>query len=405
MNASATMARLLVLALASKACLGQQFLQGQNGQNAWSQQSSGNYQGDPYGNNGQDDYGNSPNGFNGLTPPGQCPVMTELGSAAKLVVQPWAWFRTVNIVTSSNQMSDASGVSAPSAGVVQPIAQGSSDSTLLPDTAEYRALAQVRQTIRWPLQPTMTLYNPANGLEISKIVNPLFIWDTTQEIFDCNGQLLGKVRYQFSWANLFTNGYVKHEVENAQGNHIANLLQETLTEAFWASGQHFIYIADLSGSALASMRRPTGGWQLGPFGEYFECDIQMQTMNAPVSPPAMNPEFLSLVLANAMAGEHLLGPYISVIVYPILIMLILCSCTCCGIGCDHVRYWLTCCGLCACFGLCSSQQSGKSVQDTANEEKESLIATAKNASGQGGGSLFNCCSRRQPTLVAPTMQH
>jgi len=426
MSSSAIMARLLVLALAGGACLGQQFLDNPQ-QNVRPQQSSGNYQGDPYGNNGRDNYGNAPQdytpaggvGNNGINygndaQNGGCPAMSELGVAAKLQVEPWAWFRTVNILATKQLMSDASQGSA--TGNVPQLeqtatnantgAQGSSDSTLLADTANYRALGQVRSTISWT--PTMALYSPYNGREISRIVNPGFAWDTTQEIYDCRGQLMGKLRYNFNWQNLFTNNYVQHQVENAQGSHIANLFQESLTETYFGSGQHFIYISDLNGNAIASMRRPTGGWQAGVFGEYFECEIEMKTLNAQVPPPALNPDFLSLVLANAMAGEKRLGPYISLIFYPsIIVLLCLCSCFC-GIGLDHLKYWLTCCGLCTCFGLLGSNDSNQQYLDSAKgtsqkyldsakEEKDALLASGKNATGQGG-STWGCCSRRQ---VAP----
>jgi len=285
-----------------------------------------------------------------------CPLMSELGSSASLQTAPWAFARTINVMQ-----------------------QGAPNQ---------RSLGQVRATpFSWTSE--FVLHHPQTNKEITKIVNPLGLWDTTQEIYNCQGQLMGKLTYPFDWKNMFSNRYLKHRVLDAQGNHIASLVQEQFTSSFFASPQHFIYLQDVNGNALASMRHPSGGWRLNPFGEYFDTQIVMESLNAQAPPPATNPEFLSLIFANALASENRLGPYASMIVYPALILLFcICMVCMCG-GFKKVASCLTCCGICT--WICGKRESRKPTV----EENETLIEKESKAVKR---DVWSCCSRRQ---VAP----
>merc|ERR1719440_1281324 len=68
------------------------------------------------------------------------------------------------------------------------------------------------------------------------------------------------------------------------------------------------------------MRAPSGGWSWGTIGEFFNCEIKVLSANNVVPPPAMNPEFLSLIFAHALASGYLFGPYWSMILFPTIIL-------------------------------------------------------------------------------------
>merc|ERR1712196_252789 len=167
----------------------------------------------------------------------------------------------------------------------------------------------------WPFEYQL---HDANDRLISKIVYPGTFWDHTLDIYDCLHRKMGSLKLPFDWKNLFTNAYAEHQVFDGEGNHIANLVQEDLTKTFFGSRQRIISLKDLNGGSMVSMRHPSGGWRLNPFGEYFDVYVELQTAQAIV--PAMNPEFLSLVFANALAAESRFGPYTSFIVYFVLVI-------------------------------------------------------------------------------------
>jgi hypothetical protein len=367
MSVSAIMTRLLLLACVSKVCFGQDFLVV------------------------------NPTAIPGVIE-SECPLMSELGTSASLHIDPWAVFRTVNIL---QQSTDVSAVSAVTGMGMSSSAQDdtwtqfvdtpatpdrvtiapqlpSSERDRFPNLNHSVPLGQARTKLSWTLSE-MGLYHPVSNKLISKIVSPIVAWDTDQEIYDCKDRLMGSIRLPFSFDNLLKPfSYPEHQVYDASGNHIANLNEEVASESYEASTQHLLYLTDLNGNALASMRHPTGGWASKPFGEFFDCTIQMIGMNAQVPPPATNPEFLTLVFANAMASGFLLGPYVSMIVYPSILVLF-CACTVCS-------FLLSC--------LCSLCGSSKKAVAEKTEEKESLIEKKEDSARNG----WACCSRR---VVAP----
>jgi len=330
----------------------------------------------------------------------QCPPMSELQVASPLTVslqtEPWSLFRTINIV--------------------EPAILG----------AAPRKLGQVRATL-FSFSSQFSLHHPETDGEISKIVNPhgLAFWDVGQDIYDCQDRLLGTLAFTTDFLsileNLFTYKYVQRKVLDSQGTHIANVVHETLTEdknLYFGSLQHFVYLEDLSGNPMVGMRHPSGGWDIpGVFGESFDVQIQYLALNPSVAPPAMNPEFLSLIFANALAGQSRLGPYVACIVWPILILIFggcfavyflpaLFRCLCCTLSCVS-------CGfigrahnaaaspteekLFSFVGGGGSGGTGAAAAHSPLEEKEALI---EKKGEELQRDFWSCCSRAGRT-VAP----
>jgi len=292
--------------------------------------------------------------------------MTNLPSGVKLETEPWTFFRTINIVDDTNVLGAAAIAS--------------------------QRLGQVRGTFfSWTSE--FSLHDPADDREISKIINPhmLAFWDVSQDIYDCKGRLLGTLEIPWDFtsvmANMFSNTYVTHKVYDSEHAHVADLVHESITEdkaLYLGSLQHFIYLRDTAGNPLVSMRNPSGGWTLPPiFGESFNVQIVTQSMNAANSPLAMSPEFLSVVFANALAGQSRLGPYVGLIAYPALILIF---------GACMVSYCLGRCSPFAfCCGICGSKK--EEPETPAVEEKEALIEQKEDKR-----NVWGCCSRGRTVI-------
>merc|ERR1712070_988578 len=85
------------------------------------------------------------------------------------------------------------------------------------------------------------------------------------------------------------------------------------------------------------MRKPANEWQLGPFKQTFKVDIEMLTEDPVVPLPAMAPEFLSLIFANALAMDSTFGPYWNLIITCTCFILALTACLCCFCSLGSVR--------------------------------------------------------------------
>lgn len=282
----------------------------------------------------------------------QCPTMSALGADTYLSTDPWSLGRTVHVKRKSTGAADVE---------IAVIAAA------LSLNAEYE------------------LKDPVDHKVIAKLVNPLFFWDTQQDIYNCQGLKLGSVVSEFKLVEFMTNAfmgrYSPHKVLDAAGQPVATLREEDETTkegGFLGSAQKYIYMQDNVGTPLASMRHPTGGWKLGPFGEHLDVQVELQAVNPGANGPAMDPEFLSLVFANSLASGSRFSPGVGAIIKAVLTLILL---------------------VLICRRCCSKSSAGKA--QAALEEKESLLATRVNSNAsaeekveQKGRDVWACCSRR-----------
>jgi len=280
-----------------------------------------------------------------------CPTIGSSLTGLELDTEPWAFFRTIQVKSTTQLLGKI--VSVPSL------------------TSSYAL-------------------NDVHGNLISKIVNPGTFWDTTKDIYNCNDVKMGSLNYIFEWSNSWTNRYLKHKVLDASGTHVADLSDEEEEGAnFFSSRQHMVFLKDLAGTSLASMRKPVGGFSnLGPWSEKLTVQIDSTSLN-PLAPP-MDPEFVALIFGNVLGMDSKVGPYwnliLNVIIYFVIIIYAICVICSGGDGGDEAR----------------------KVKASASEEKETLLG------GHGGQaqqkvenktkSFWNCCSRRGSAVTVAPMQ-
>jgi hypothetical protein len=314
----------------------------------------------------------------------QCPILGQLLQGTYLQTDEWSLMRTVNIMTKNQLFSDEIG--APTAGVseMQEVStnpgapQANAQTQSVADLAEKTDTDTKIGTITSPFLSWTTEYHltDPHGKLVSKIVNPGFFWDTFQEIRNCEGEKIGSIRYKYEFKKMFENKYTAHEVLDAQGQHIADLAEaEEESNSIFGTRQYFIYLKDRAGNAVAAMRNPRNGWELGPFNQAFDVDIDLVSQNMMVPPPANNPEFLLLVFANALAMDARFGPYWSI-----------------GITCLVILgvVMLACCCIC---NTKAAKVQMDSVRARAEEERMTLLGSRSEPESKPSG-LLNCCSRR-----------
>jgi hypothetical protein len=229
------------------------------------------------------------------------------------------------------------------------------------------------------------LRDPASNQVVSKIVNPGFFWETTQNIYNCKGGFLGSITYDFNfqtwWGNLINNTYATRRVLNPQGKHVANLIQEkgTTENGNFLSMQHNVYLSSTEGTPLAAMRHSSGGWQLGPLGEFADVEIKLGMLSGMGPSPAMDAEFLSLIFANVLAADGVFGPGVGLILFGVVLLIV---------------SW--CCFACFCRTFCPCCKRKAEVSKIL-EETEGLLST-KVASEEKvepkARDIWACCSRR-----------
>jgi len=217
---------------------------------------------------------------------------------------------------------------------------------------------------------------------VSKIVNPGWFWDTSQEIYDCKNNKLGHVTYEYDFKKTFLNRYAKHAIYDGDGAKVANLVQdEQQTNNFFSAHQYEIYARDLQGNPLVSMKHPRGGFTFGTFTESFDVQIDVLPGATTSLPPTTHSEFLLLVFADALSMDARFGPFWTFLV-PLIVFLL-----CCFSGCCLQR------------NTRASKDQYESAKSKAAEEKESLLATIRATQEQAQPkSTWGCCSRR---VVAP----
>lgn len=333
-----------------------------------------------FGNSPDDRVGTTPIPLVGAPKDVQCPTMDQLRGGTYLQTDPWSVMRTINIRSKAPLFSDEFG--APTASMSEmsevsanPAAPQAGGVTTVAPNADNLLGKVTAAFFSWTTE--YHLRDAASNL-VSKIVNPGFYWDTSQEIRDCEGSKLGAIRYKYEFGKMFMNRYTTHEVLDAQGQHIADLAEaEEESNNALGTRQYFIYLKDRAGNAVASMRNPRGGWNLGPFFEAFEVDIDVLSENVVVPPPASRTDFIALVFANALAMDSRFGPYWSIILTCVVILLFV---------------FLVCCVLC---NSKSAKGQMEQYRMRVEEEKRTLLdAGSMKESMKEDKSFMNCCSRR-----------
>jgi hypothetical protein len=311
-----------------------------------------------------------------------CALLPQLGEGAYLKTEPWSFMRTIYLRSTlplydlSNEVVLGVGGGATTAvPTINPIDQLSYSSTFAPGDQLYATITA--KFWAWTTEYEMTAQR--FGKSASRIVNPAAFWDTTQEIYDCKGVKLGSVTSDFNMRNLFLNRYNDHKILDANGNHVADLAQqEQQSNDFFASRQYMIYLKNREGIPIAGMRHASDGWHLGPWFENFQVDIEFLSANVQAPPPAMEPEFITLVFASQLGMNNRFGPYWSFIMPCIIAFLLLVCCICACCNCAKAR-----------------EQAGKAAGHGGHGEQESLMGHGGTKKGEDKArSMFNCCSRK-----------
>jgi len=259
-----------------------------------------------------------------------CPVMSDLQTGVYLITEPWSLMRSIRIVQ-KNRLYDASAevgfanlnVLSTAAPTPDPFATGMGQ--YLADDPAWTTTGTISASFA-TLAVEYELSTSAEGSEpvqlISSLANPFAFWHTTQNVYDCTKTKLGSVIYDYKLSDFlwFRPHYGTHQVYDATNNHIADLVEQPGTRLrFLGMWQSFVILQDRSGVPLASMRRPSGGWSLGPFGEAFDVHVNVEFHGS--VPVAMSPDFLTLVMANALSAGCRFGPYYSLIARAVALVL------------------------------------------------------------------------------------
>lgn len=314
-----------------------------------------------------------------------CPIMTSIGVETFLEIEPWSFMKTINVKQASQVYTESNDAETESTETeTEPFLSPSVQTRVQSSEVAPTPVPQSRligRVIAMPFAWTHEygLYDPYNHKLIAKIVNPGFFWDESQDIYSCAGVKLGSIQTKLSFVDMILNRFIERKIKDTYGNHVATLEEDQIPSNNWfGDKQYFLYMKDISGTPLASMRHPRGGLTIPPFKQSWSVEIEVLTQNVMAPPPAMQPEFMTLAFANSLAASDTFGPYWSGIMSLIFWILLFCLCCCC---------------CCTGSGFAEKVKQGG---EKGAHEKESLL-------GHGGhgaeakdkaNDFWNCCSRK-----------
>lgn len=155
--------------------------------------------------------------------------------------------------------------------------------------------------------------------------NAFFFWDTTHELYTCEGNKMGELSWKFDWWDLLMMGgafFPDSKILDPDGNHVGNLIQDKTNHWFsWYNKAAKLTITDLNNVPLVTMQSV----------HRTRVTIETYVRGQTISPPAMTPQFITLVFANQMAGWWRWGPIWGWVIN--IIFWTLFCCCCCGCCC------------------------------------------------------------------------